>query len=172
MPIHWTEEQEAILAHDGSTHGRILAGPGTGKSATIVEWIGRLLSEEQPRNVRLLTFTRAATFELTKKVADHEATTTLQPSTVHSFAISVLLQNPGAGQFPEPLRIADDWEQANVVYPTLGRQIDVQPRQVRRLFTELASNWESLDEIEDDRIDPEQRARFLAGWQEHRNIFG
>jgi hypothetical protein len=59
--------------------------------------------------VRLLTFTRAATAELAKKVSSHPALAALSPSTIHSFAISVLLRNRGAGDFPEPLRMADDW---------------------------------------------------------------
>jgi len=172
MTIQWTEEQKAILGHNSGTNARILAGPGTGKSATTVELIGRLLSENPAPTVRMLTFTRAATFELTKKVTEHEATATLQPSTVHSFAISVLMQNPGTGQFPEPLRIADDWEQKEIIFPTLANRINVQPRRVSKLFTELASNWEALDNIKDELVDPDERARFLAAWQEHRNIFG
>ncbi len=34
-----TVEQAAILAHGRAGHGRILAGPGTGKSATVVAWL-------------------------------------------------------------------------------------------------------------------------------------
>jgi superfamily I DNA/RNA helicase len=34
-----TEEQQRVLEHDPSRHGVILAGPGTGKSATVVALI-------------------------------------------------------------------------------------------------------------------------------------
>jgi superfamily I DNA/RNA helicase len=46
-----TPEQLAILAHDPGHHARVLAGPGTGKSGTLVALIDRLLSgAEAPRS--------------------------------------------------------------------------------------------------------------------------
>ncbi len=35
MPEEWTDEQQKILAHNIESDGRVLAGPGTGKSTTI-----------------------------------------------------------------------------------------------------------------------------------------
>ena len=57
-----TEEQQRVVDHDPSRHARILAGPGTGKSATVIRLMLRLGAEG--RHGRLLTFTRAATNEL------------------------------------------------------------------------------------------------------------
>src|SRR4051794_29003009 len=116
-----TPEQAAILHHDPRRAARVLAGPGTGKSATVVALIDELLGGSPAPRVRLLTFTRAATSELAKKVSGHPAAAAERPSTVHSFAISVLLRNPGSGDFPEPLRLADDCESDAIVKPTLAR---------------------------------------------------
>jgi DNA helicase II / ATP-dependent DNA helicase PcrA len=102
-----SDEQERILRYEPGNHARVLAGPGTGKSATLVALIDQLLDNVPSPRVRLLTFTRAATGELAKKVAEHPAAAAERPSTIHSFSISVLLRNPGTGGFPEPLRIAD-----------------------------------------------------------------
>ena len=99
-----------------------LAGPGTGKSFTLVAFLERLLEREKQPKVKLLTFTRAATAELAEKVAGRPAAGAEKPSTVHSFAISVLLRNPGTGNFPHPLRIADNWEQRYIVEPTLRKR--------------------------------------------------
>ena len=101
--------------------------PGTGKSATVVAWITRLLENETPPRIRLLTFTRAATAELAEKVADHPQATVERPSTIHSFAIAALLRNPGSADFPEPLRLADDWELKELVQPQLARMVGVRP---------------------------------------------
>lgn len=167
-----TSEQEAILSHSPERHARVFAGPGTGKSATVVALIDKLLVGKSPPRIKLLTFTRAATGELAKKVSSHPATVTERPSTIHSFAISALLRNPGVGEFPQPLRIADDWEEDKIIYPTLARRIGVQKRRLRDLFLELAANWESLSPVKSPRVDPRDRARFLGGWQEHREVFG
>jgi len=124
MSFELTYEQSEILSHDATRHARVLAGPGTGKSTTMVALLRRLLEEDDSLRVRMLTFTRAATAELAEKIANHSKEAE-RPSTIHSFAISVLLRNPGTGGFPEPLRIADSWEFKNIVRPTLARRVGV-----------------------------------------------
>jgi DNA helicase-2/ATP-dependent DNA helicase PcrA len=165
-------EQQAILAHRPDQYARILAGPGTGKSATLVAWLGDLANRADPPKLKLLTFTRAATAELVGKVLDHEALAAERPSTIHSFAISVLLQNEGAGDFPQPLRMADDWEKDQIVERSLARRARVNKRRIHRLMQEMAAAWESLNEEEDPKVDPEERGRFLGVWNEHRTIYG
>lgn len=167
-----TSEQQAIISHATSRHARVLAGPGTGKSATLVAMLDGLQSSEQAPRTRLLTFTRAATAELAEKIAKHPGTSEERPSTIHSFAISVLLQNPGAGDFPRPLRIADDWERDEIVYPTLARRANVRKDRISRLVTEMAANWEALSPQQDPKVDPLDRTRFLGAWNEHRDIYG
>jgi DNA helicase II / ATP-dependent DNA helicase PcrA len=167
-----TDEQEAILAHDPRQHARVLAGPGTGKSATLVALLDQLSAKDAPPRVRLLTFTRAATAELAQKVATHPLIVAERPSTIHSFAISVLLRNPGAGDFPQPLRIPDDWERDHIVYPTLARRAGVRRDRIGALVREMAANWEALGPREDPKVDPADRSRFLGSWNEHRNIYG
>jgi DNA helicase II / ATP-dependent DNA helicase PcrA len=167
-----TPEQLAILAHDPGYHARVLAGPGTGKSATLVALIDQLLAGAEAPRLRLLTFTRAATGELAKKVSAHPAAAAERPSTIHSFAISVLVRNPGAGDLPEPLRIADDWEYANVVRPKVARRAGVGVRALDRLVREMSANWESLRPERDPEVDPTERTRFLGAWNEHRRVYG
>jgi DNA helicase-2/ATP-dependent DNA helicase PcrA len=173
MPFSPTEEQRTILSHQITRSARILAGPGTGKSATVVALLDEVLSGiDTPPRIKLLTFTRAATAELAHKVSAHPAAATLRPGTMHSFAISVLLRNPGAGGFPEPLRIADDWESDNIVKPTLRNISGFSLKQLKTLVKHMASAWESLNPLDSPDFSAEQRARFLGFWEEHRRIFG
>ena len=171
MAFNPTDEQRAVLSHDLRRHCRILAGPGTGKSATIITLLNAL-PDGSPIRAKLLTFTRAATAELAHKLSEAENVLCDRPSTVHSFCISVLLSNPGVGEFPEPFRMADDWENREIVRPTLARRLDLQVRQVRELFSELAANWESLVPEERPNIEPAIRAQFMGGWRQHREIYG
>jgi len=171
MPFEPTAEQYAILSHNAKRHARVLAGPGTGKSTTMVALLGQLLEENDSLRVRMLTFTRAATAELAEKIAIHSKEAD-RPSTIHSFAISVLLRNPGTGGFPEPLRIADTWESKNIVHPTLAKRIGVQVKVLKKLIQEMASNWESLTDKEDPEISDTDRIRFRGAWIEHRRVLG
>jgi len=172
MPYVPTEQQSAIIGHDYRRHARVLAGPGTGKSATLVALVDHLLQGNPAPRVKLLTFTRAATGELAKKVSEHPAAAAERPSTIHSFSISVLLRNPGTGDFPEPLRIADKWEDKKIVLRTLARRAGVTVKKLGRLIPEMAANWESLQPEVDPRVDPADRAHFLAAWGEHRQVYG
>ena len=168
-----TPEQQAILDHDRGRYARLLAGPGTGKSATVVSLILKLLDSASPPHIRLLTFTRAATAELAQKVRELPELTVDRPSTIHSFAISALLSNPGSADFPLPLRIADPWEMRNLIEPDLAAMVSVTPSVVRRkLLPEMAANWESLQLHEHPDIDEQTRTRFLAAWDQHRRIYG
>ena len=168
-----TAEQDAILQYAGTRHARILAGPGTGKSATVVALVERLLAAYPAPRIKLLTFTRAATGELAKKVADHPTAATERPSTIHSFAISLLLRNPGAGGFPQPLRIADKWEQNKLLHPTLAKRLNVTKRFLERdLLPEMSSGWESLAPVRFPQVNEQMRARFIGTWQEHRRVYG
>jgi DNA helicase-2/ATP-dependent DNA helicase PcrA len=157
-----TAEQKAVLDHRPGRHARILAGPGTGKSATLVALLDRMVTEKVANKLKLLTFTRAATSELARKVLEHPAAILERPSTVHSFAISILLRNPGAGDLPQPLRIADDWEYYYVVRWSLAKRVGVPVKTIDRLVTELAANWQSLKPEEDPRVDSKDRSDFLA----------
>ncbi|MGC2735223.1 MAG: UvrD-helicase domain-containing protein [Candidatus Acidiferrales bacterium] len=172
MPYQPTGEQQAIIAQDADQHARILAGPGTGKSATMVALVDHLLAGNPASRLKLLTFTRAATAELAKKVSVHPAAAAERPSTIHSFSISVLLQNPGTGDFPQPLRIADKWEEAAIVRPTLAHRVNVRVDHLENLIREMAANWEFLQPRVLPRVDPAERARFVGAWNEHRQIYG
>ena len=68
--------------------------------------------------------------------------------------------------------MADDWEDENVIRPTLAKRAGVTIPKLRRLVREMAANWESLSPGQDPRIDPADRARFLGAWNEHRQLYG
>ena len=174
MAFNPTPEQARILAHPPERHGCVLAGPGTGKSTTLVALLEIFLSGSEPHpRVKFLTFTRAATAELAEKVAGQSSSSAaLRPSTVHSFAISVLMQNPGTGGFPEPLRMADSWEQRNVIAETLKCRTGYSIAQIQKLVREMAANWESLVPEEDPEIDHRVRVRFRGIWEDHRDTYG
>lgn len=174
-----TNEQDAILAHSPDRHGRVLAGPGTGKSTTVVSLATRLHNEEHPATVRITTFTRAATAELLDKAIE-EGHDELEPRTVHSFALSILLRNPGVSPLPEPLRIPDDWESKMLVQTDIARRLrlagfdGIDRRAVDKLESELAASWESLnpETILLADIDPKLRNAYVGIWKIHREVFG
>jgi DNA helicase-2/ATP-dependent DNA helicase PcrA len=170
--VTWTPtaEQQAVIDHDVGKHARILAGPGTGKSATVIMLMARSTVNGGKRG-RLLTFTRAATRELEEKLAEHDEDLG-RPTTVHSFAISTLLSNPATSALPEPIRIADDWEWKELIRVHLKALVGCDVPRIERAQAELASNWESLEPSEDAGLPEDVRNRFAGTWEQHRLTFG
>ena len=170
-PIDFTDQQKRFLAHRADVPAQLLAGPGTGKSATVIEFARRAVGGGL-RGVRLLTFTRAATAELMEKLPKDAQE--IRPNTFHSFATSLVLQNPGTAEVPQPLRIISDWEWDNLVRPRISGRLNLGKkwRDADTLRKERAAKWESLTEDETEKIDDETRAQFEREWQFHRNVFG
>jgi DNA helicase-2/ATP-dependent DNA helicase PcrA len=126
----------------------------------------------EPPKVGLVTFTRAATNELAEAMLAQPALRALRPSTVHSFAISSLIANPGAASYPHPLRLADRWERREIVRRTLARRARVSLKEVDTLIGQLEANWQALTPQQEVYVPEATRSRFLGSWREHREVYG
>ncbi len=173
--MEWTEEQRQILSH-ARGHGRIQAGPGTGKSTTVIALANELSAQRSDSAVRLATFTRAATAELASRAL--EGGLAVEVTTVHSFALQLIVRNSQWTRLPLPIRIPDDWETAELIHEDLRARLATRWRGLRkatiaRLEREMAAQWESMDEtrlVAD--IDPQLRDAYIAAWQQQRSVFG
>lgn len=173
-----TPQQEAVLGHPANRHGRVIAGPGTGKSWAAVGLLERLHAVDPESRIGLLTFTRAATAELVRKVGE-QGLDWLEPSTIHSFGLRVLMRHAGQAQLQLPLRIPDSWETANLVRRDLARRLrlaghEVNAKMVGELEKEMAARWESLDpqRVMLADVDPGLRNAYVGMWGWHRRVFG
>lgn len=168
-------EQRTVASHVGA-HGRILAGPGTGKTLVIARRIAYLAIEQGilPTAILALTFTRHAAAELHQRVVGLvDAVPGPRVSTLHSFALRQLLRNWHlvSGGLPEPLRIADDFEERYIVIEDLKRMLGRNVAETKRSLDLLSADWERLNA---EQHDWEQRfpdAPFLGAWQEHRMVY-
>ncbi len=171
-----TGEQRAAAMHFGA-HGRLLAGPGTGKTLAITRRITYLVEERRvdPNSILALTFTRAAAYELRQRV-ESELGSGQVPHiyTLHSYALRELLRNSSLiSTLPRPLRIADDWEERNIILEDIKSLLGLQRvDQARDLLNELSSDWQSLTAEEEDWNLRFPNPAFLGAWGEHREKYG
>ena len=172
-----SEEQRVAACHFGG-HARLLAGPGTGKTRTLTQHICFLVEEKKvsPEKILIISFTRATAGELHQRInkvlSENQAP---MVSTLHSFALSELLTKAAnVRDIIFPLRIADDWEESNIIYNDIKDMIDVNKDYVANLFKLLAADWETLESEEEDwEIQLHSRnPQFIGAWQEHRRIYG
>lgn len=103
------------------------AGPGTGKTKTLVRRIVHLLVEEgqPPESLLVLTFSREAADELRTRVAraigNPEMAARIEIATFHEFGIRLLHEHGHLLELPERLPILDETVQRETVSRVLGR---------------------------------------------------
>ncbi len=171
-----TSQQLAAARSNGQAH-RLLAGPGTGKTLVMTRHVLYLVQElgVEPNDILALTFTRAATFELRKRVrlGLGEGGGLARIGTLHSFALRQLLGNHDKMRdLGEPLRIADDWEQRYIIEEDIKGLIERDLDYTQERFNALSADWSTLNAEANDWEARFPDPRFLAAWKEHRRILG
>ncbi|MER8183604.1 ATP-dependent DNA helicase [Kitasatospora sp. NPDC094015] len=113
--------QQAVVEH-ASGPLLVLAGPGTGKTTTLVEAVARRIAAgTDPERILVLTFSRKAAMELrdrmTARVADGLAP---QATTFHSFCYALLRAHQSPEEYADPLRLLSGPEQDVMVRELLA----------------------------------------------------
>ncbi|MER7347851.1 ATP-dependent DNA helicase [Streptomyces aurantiacus] len=105
----------------------VLAGPGTGKTTTLVEAVAaRVAKGTDPERVLVLTFSRRAAVELRDRMAHRiGAADAPQATTFHSFCYALVRAHQDADLFVEPLRLLSGPEQDVAVRELLAGQTDL-----------------------------------------------
>ncbi|WP_280911398.1 ATP-dependent DNA helicase [Streptomyces sp. SAI-208] len=119
--------QRTVVEHE---HGPllVLAGPGTGKTTTLVESVAsRIARGGDPARVLVLTFSRKAAVELRDRMALRTgAARAPQATTFHSFCYALVRAHQDSDLFVEPLRLLSGPEQDVTVRELLAGQPDLE----------------------------------------------
>ena len=170
----FTNEQEEFLRHDPHASGRLVAGPGSGKSFTCVAYLRQ--ATERGLRAKMLTFTRAAAAEF-QDTMNREKVEVMHPPSIHSFALQILRDGKWAS-IPQPVRIADDWETRMLIRPQISRLLrlqghdDATPSKVAELENEMAAGFQSLGKPLESEHTPELRNAYVGLWGQHRQRLG
>ena len=170
------EEQKKAASYT-EQHILLLAGPGTGKTLTLTRRIAYLVSKENvsPEKILVLTFTRAAAFELRErvvKILGKQRGNLIRVSTLHSFALRQLLMNSDIKSISMPLRIADDWEERYIIFEDLKTILRYKLKKIRENFNLLSADWQTLEADKDGWESRFVDSHFLGAWRQHQKVFG
>ncbi|WP_098019423.1 ATP-dependent helicase [Streptomyces sp. b62] len=119
--------QRAVVDHAGGPL-LVLAGPGTGKTTTLVESVAaRVNRGGDPARILVLTFSRKAAVELRDRMAARlGAARGPQATTFHSYCYALVRAHQDAGLFADPLRLLSGPEQDVTVRELLAGQLDLE----------------------------------------------
>lgn len=104
------EKQQECIDNINSKY-LVLAGPGTGKTFTIIERIKNMLSKGiEPEKILCLTFTDAAANEMKKRIEDelNIISCGVQIYTYHSFCCSIIDEFPDEFEIPANYKVIPD----------------------------------------------------------------
>ncbi|MGW0735039.1 ATP-dependent helicase [Streptomyces sp. NPDC002851] len=119
--------QRAVVDHPGGPL-LVLAGPGTGKTTTLVEAVAaRIAKGTDPERILVLTFSRKAAVELRDRMSLRiGGVLAPQATTFHSFCYALVRAHQDADLFVEPLRLLSGPEQDVLVRELLEGQPDLE----------------------------------------------
>lgn len=119
--------QRAVVDHPGGPL-LVLAGPGTGKTTTLVEAVAaRVARGADPARLLVLTFSRKAAVELRDRMAARlGAARGPQATTFHSFCYALVRAHQDADLFADPLRLLSGPEQDVTVRDLLAGQLELE----------------------------------------------
>ncbi|MFG3203194.1 ATP-dependent helicase [Streptomyces sp. NPDC048192] len=119
--------QRAVVDHRSGPL-LVLAGPGTGKTTTLVESVAaRIARGADPERILVLTFSRKAAVELRDRMALRiGAARAPRATTFHSYSYALVRAHQDSGLFAEPLRLLSGPEQDVTVRELLAGQPDLQ----------------------------------------------
>ncbi|MFJ9524544.1 UvrD-helicase domain-containing protein [Streptomyces sp. SID5594] len=106
----------------------VLAGPGTGKTTTLVESVAaRVNRGADPARILVLTFSRKAAVELRDRMAARlGAARGPQATTFHSYCYALVRAHQDADLFADPLRLLSGPEQDVTVRDLLAGELDLE----------------------------------------------
>lgn len=126
-PPHLDAAQRSVVEH---TTGPllVLAGPGTGKTTTLVESVAaRIARGSDPERILVLTFSRKAAVDLRDRMALRiGAARAPRATTFHSLCYALIRAHQDSDLFVEPLRLLSGPEQDVTVRELLAGQADLE----------------------------------------------
>lgn len=146
---------------DYISHARcILAGPGTGKTTKLIELVTNHVDDGiHPKDIRVLTFTRAAAKEFrTRLQADTglEDEELPQVSTLHSFSLGCLRRSNFQDLDGENIRVVDDYEE-KIIIKEISNQLNCSPREIMDIYKDYQDAWHDILILEEPNWTQERR---------------
>ena len=158
LQLQTAVQSQLQAARDMNQRVRLIAGPGTGKSRSIVDRVDYLLSQGTlPTELFVISFTRASAADLQRRIVDHCTQTGrgvlaqgISVSTMYSLALRTLKSANLLQGFPtaNPM-ILDDWEQTEIfdteLETTLTGSGMARAKEIRRAYD---AYWQTLHEVD------------------------
>lgn len=164
-------QQEALNTLDGPV--LIIAGPGSGKTFTLVERIVKLIQVKgiQPESILVVTFTEKAARELTTRISNRLLELKIDLNlnemylgTFHSICLRILEENQQYTRLKRSFTLYDEFDQQFLLYKKMKEFTEVE--NFHLLIKEEQSRWNQtsellilLNKVTEEALTPEELKR-------------
>ena len=149
---------QGLAAQDANLRVRLIAGPGSGKSRTILMRLQYLVSQGAPANsIYVISFTRASATDLRTRVTNEfngaglalaGAQVADNVTTMHSLALRLLANaNLLAGMYPASPVVLDQWQQENIFDEEFSVTANVTAKRAREVRGAYDAHWQTLSAL-------------------------
>ena len=146
------QQKKAVETTEGPL--LIIAGPGSGKTYTLVERILYLIEHKQvePENILVATFTEKAANELVTRISNklHEANikfnlNEMYVGTIHSLCLRILEENREYTRLKKNYILMDQFDQQYMLYQKLNQFLELD--EIESLLNFNTSRWKQSQEL-------------------------
>jgi DNA helicase II / ATP-dependent DNA helicase PcrA len=172
-----TAEQLAVKHAATDRHIRVLAGPGTGKSTTMVQRIGYLVNElnMDPKRILTLMFNKGAQLSFKERLLEVIPEDSVNVVTYNAFGFRILMELEKAG-ICEPYQFkAHDYEQSALIQEVLLKYVDSkaakdQFKSFADFLTLVKSSTASAQDMFKRHIKQAELIHFVDAFYQYENI--
>ena len=158
------KQKKAVLHINGPL--LIIAGPGSGKTRTLVERVLYLLNDAgaEPKNILLATFTEKASRELITRVSESIEKninfSEMYVGTIHSICLKIIDENIEKSFLKKNYKVLDDMDQKFFIYKNLKKFENIEG--FENFFTGMnaSGHWRKagilrkwIDKINEEKLD-------------------
>lgn len=148
----------------------ICAGPGTGKTATLVKRVEFLLGEckAEPESLLVLTFSNEAVQELEERIADRfgeQIATRIRISTFHGFGVTFLHHHGQFAGVDANAPILDEFGQGELISDILGKADCDKILKLRKPTDTIKQIIEHINYLKNHLHTPESLAAAIEQWE-------
>lgn len=132
----------------------IIAGPGSGKTFTLVERIIFLLEKKEiePSKIFVSTFTEKAAKELITRISNRLLElklnidiSTMKIGTLHSLFLKILEENIQYSDLKKNYRLIDEFEQKYIIYKNMDKFLEI--KEIQEFLKEILGKWNQTNKI-------------------------
>ena len=146
------EQKKAIETTEGPV--LIIAGPGTGKTYTLVERVIHLIRDKNvpPEQILIATFTNKAAKELVTRITNRLSgdkssinVNEMYVGTFHSICHRIIKEYPEYSRISKNYRMMEDFEQLYLVYRNLHKFKEI--KNIRYVMGTFISDWKMAEQV-------------------------